>query len=298
MEQIEHSESSISRVGKNIVLLPGSFKPPHKGHWEMVMDNINTADEIHIFISNTSTKYISERKLSKSNLKPLGKILSKIEDEVEDKTPEITQFCEYIGSSIDTINYNMLKAKLEEVKSALPDDIQQMIDNYLKDVSENIFKSIRYTSAGTEITPEVSQEIFEQYIKDYNVGDKVFVHISTSPSPMIAAIGFTNATCKDCNIYIGSNTQDEAKERAKSINELIKGFSYNPTNKINLLPVANKIQAARDIRANINNLSKDMFPSEITDGTYNKIVELLTNNISESQFNQLFNTIITEFKHQ
>mgnify|MGYP002518992903 CR=1 FL=1 len=65
-----------------------------------------------------------------SDLEIIDYYLSKIEDEVEEKTPEITQFCEYIESSIDNINYNMLKAKLEEVKSALPDDIQQMIDMY------------------------------------------------------------------------------------------------------------------------------------------------------------------------
>lgn len=42
---------------KTVVVLPGSFKPPHKGHWDMIMNyyNMPEVDSINIFISNISS---------------------------------------------------------------------------------------------------------------------------------------------------------------------------------------------------------------------------------------------------
>jgi DNA polymerase III delta prime subunit len=70
-----------------------------------------------------------------------------------------------------------------------------------------------------------------------------------------------------------------------------------------LLPVSEKIQAARDIRANINNLNKNMFPEKITDETYNKILELLTNNIMEKtikkdKFTLLFESFMNDLVNE
>jgi hypothetical protein len=283
--------NNIEYENKTLVLLPGSFKPPHKGHWQMVLDHKDKADEVHIFISNTSKKYISERKISIGNLKKLAKLLNEVK---KLNIPEMNEICQFFADNAETVNWNELKEKLDLLLTKeIPEELSKKIQNYISGLEETLFKSIRLTANGTEITPEVSLEIFEKYIKDYGLENKVFAHISTHPSPMLNAVGWVNAVCKGCTIYIGSTTTDENDTRADGINSLIKGFSYNPTNTIKLLPVAEKIQAARDIRKNINNISRDMFPANITDETYTKIKSLLQ---CESKFNTLYKQIIAECK--
>ena len=44
----------------DIALVPGSFKPPHKGHYEMVKQYSSMADSVVVLISSPSAK--SERK--------------------------------------------------------------------------------------------------------------------------------------------------------------------------------------------------------------------------------------------
>ena len=301
MDNIDQNQE-FKYENKTLVLLPGSFKPPHKGHWQMVLDNLPIADEIHIFISNTSTKYISNRKLSLSNLKKLGKLKQFAEENLNSE--EITKIFNELDEQIDNLTFNRLKEKLNELLSLnyADDEVSQefksQVQTYLKELEEKLFKSIRYTAAGTEILPETAEEIFNMYIKDYNVQDKVFVHISQAASPMLAAVGFANNNCLDCDLFIGSHTEDEANERSKQLEQLTKAFAYNPSNRIHLLPVSEKIQAARDIRANINNLNKNMFPEKITDETYNKILELLTNNIMEKTIKKdKFTLLFESFMH-
>ena len=301
MDNIDQNQE-FKYENKTLVLLPGSFKPPHKGHWQMVLDNLPIADEIHIFISNTSTKYISNRKLSLSNLKKLGKLKQFAEENLNSE--EITKIFKELDEQIDNLTFNRLKEKLNELLSLnyADDEVSQefksQVQTYLKELEEKLFKSIRYTAAGTEILPETAEEIFNMYIKDYNVQDKVFVHISQAASPMLAAVGFANNNCLDCDLFIGSHTEDEANERSKQLEQLTKAFAYNPSNRIHLLPVSEKIQAARDIRANINNLNKNMFPEKITDETYNKILELLTNNIMEKTIKKdKFTLLFESFMH-
>jgi cytidyltransferase-like protein len=69
-------ENEILYNNMKLALVPGSFKPPHKGHWEMIMEYAKLADKVFVFISNISTKIISERNLSKSNLQQLAKIIN------------------------------------------------------------------------------------------------------------------------------------------------------------------------------------------------------------------------------
>ena len=54
-----------------VAIVPGSFKPPHKGHWEMVMAYVGMADKVIVLISNISKAAISSRPLSLTNLKEL-----------------------------------------------------------------------------------------------------------------------------------------------------------------------------------------------------------------------------------
>ena len=302
----ETEEYSI--IGKTLVFLPGSFKPPHKGHWTMVTDNIDKADQIHIFISNTSEKYISNRKLSLSNLKQLGKIYKFVTDNQLNVNNNIQLIFNYLTDNANEISFNILSEKINELLNIkFNDDIDESIvtefhnklNDYLEDLRINLFKSVRYTASGKCIEPETSADIFNMYITDYGYStDKVIVHICNNPSPITAAVGFANHQCKDCTIYVGSKTIDEEAERGKAWQQTLKGFEKNPTNKILLLPTAAKIQAARDIRANINNLTKDMFPEKITDETFNKIKDLLEDSpINESKFDSLYNSLIADLKN-
>jgi nicotinamide mononucleotide adenylyltransferase len=301
-----------SIVGKTLVFLPGSFKPPHKGHWTMVTDNIDKADQIHIFISNTSETYIANRKLSLTNLKTVGKLYKFVKENGLDINQQIKDSFEFLTDKANEINFNLLKDKLNELlevqfDDSISDDVvnefRTSISNYLNELQENLFKSVRYTSDGRCIEPETAAEIFDLYIKDYGYStEKVVVHICNNPSPITAAVGFANHQCKDCIIYVGSKTVDEESERGKAWEQTLKGFERNPSNKILVLPTSEKIQAARDIRANINNLTKDMFPEKISEQTFQKIKELLTGEIIESKFNQLYTSIVngllTEINYQ
>ena len=54
-----------------VAIVPGSFKPPNKGHREMVMAYVGMADKVIVLISNISKAAISSRPLSLTNLKEL-----------------------------------------------------------------------------------------------------------------------------------------------------------------------------------------------------------------------------------
>ena len=65
------NEDEVVYRNLTLAIVPGSFKPPHKGHWEMVMSYVNNKDvnKVLVLISNISTNAISNRALSLSNLK-------------------------------------------------------------------------------------------------------------------------------------------------------------------------------------------------------------------------------------
>ena len=301
-------DNEFKYVNKTLVLLPGSFKPPHKGHWQMVLDNLPIADEIHIFISNTSKKHIAARKLSKTNLKQAAQLKQKAIDNDLMKNQVINSVFKYIDEHIETITYTELKEQFNKIIELTDPELSEYITEiktYLEKLEKTLFKSIRFTSAGTEIQPEDSLKIWELFINEAGLQNKVFAQISSSPSPMLAAVGFANNNCTDCDIFIGSHTEDEASEREKQLNELTKAFSHNPTNKIHLLPKSPKIQAARDIRENINNLNKNMFPDIITEETYNQIKKILTPNIhmenitiKKDKFNLLFESFMSNLVNE
>ena len=73
MEDLQ-SDQQFEFEDMTLAIVPGSFKPPHKGHWEMVMNYVNKVDKVIVLISNISTRAISSRPLSLSNLRELGKI--------------------------------------------------------------------------------------------------------------------------------------------------------------------------------------------------------------------------------
>ena len=64
-------------------------------------------------------------------------------------------------------------------------------------------KSIRKTALGTTITPRMSKEIFELYIKKYGLSSKVKVEVSKEPSPVTAMFKYVDDNLKDVNVIFG-----------------------------------------------------------------------------------------------
>lgn len=256
---------------KNICVVPGSFKPPHKGHFEMILECTKVAELTFVFISNTSEKYISERYLSITNLNKFAKIISKFELPKDLKN----EYDELILNA-NTLSYNDLNNFFEIIKKYKSEIDEKLISNltkFMDSLQSKLFASIRKTSNGTEITPEIAKEIFEIFIKAYGLENKVFVQISQSASPMKDIIGFANNECKDCNIYLGRSTKNDD---FKAFDSLLSAFDENPTNVIIPFPINVKTQiSATDLRQNINNLTKDMFPDKISKEDFEQIQTLL-----------------------
>lgn len=262
-----------------IAIVPGSFKPPHKGHWEMIMNYVNQADKVVVLISNISTSVISSRALSLSNLKEFGAIKSKY-DSIKDKSniPGVvnTTFNE-IAAKSDNISFNELLEKLQiilNVDSLELSEIKSKIQKYIDKLNKSLFTSIRKTSDNTEITPEMSKEIFEIFASASHVQNKVEIQISKSASPVTATYELVNNDCMNCKVLLGVSKKggDESKWAG------LKQSEENPTNKIVVTPVDVKTMlSATQLRNEINNLHRDWFPDDISDEDFEKIKGILTN---------------------
>lgn len=47
---------SVSTTTRTIAIVPGSFKPPHAGHWDMIQQYAKIADQVIVLISQPSSK--------------------------------------------------------------------------------------------------------------------------------------------------------------------------------------------------------------------------------------------------
>ena len=123
MEEFEEKDF----IYKNLTLavVPGSFKPPHKGHWEMVMSYIDKADKVIVLISNISKAAISSRPMSATHLKDLGKLKDQIEWMKNNwkPSPRIDEDFEIISNLVEKANslsltYSELKEGLEKIQNS------------------------------------------------------------------------------------------------------------------------------------------------------------------------------------
>lgn len=267
-----------------LAIVPGSFKPPHKGHWEMVMNyaNNNDVDKVLVLISNISTNAISNRPLSLSNLKKIGKIKEFIEKN-ELETAELSNAINEVENSITELSFTELKeiftskiipeCEKNKVSNSKYVNLNKMINDYLNELNEKLFKSIR--KAGSfEITPEVSKSIFEIFAKAYGVENKVDIQISNSASPITDTISFINYKCSNCKILLGVSEKGGDDSRWNGIDRSIK----NTTVEVIPAPVSVKTMlSATDLRNNISNLTYEYFPEKISDEDFNNIKKLLGN---------------------
>ena len=90
--------------GITLAIVPGSFRPPHKGHWEMIQKYAKVADKVLIIISNISKYSIMIRPLSKANLSGFLSICKKLE-----KAENTSQIFELIKILANNKKISLLK---------------------------------------------------------------------------------------------------------------------------------------------------------------------------------------------
>lgn len=264
-----------------LVALPGSFKPPHKGHWEMIMKYYNMPEvkEIHVFISNVSTKVISKKILSKTNLNPLFKIIQNFQDNKYNYTNQslvhkLDMCFNQIKSKVDSLNYSILKDYIDdliqtfnEVKTNEFDEIIDKLYKYIKGLKDKLFNNVRIAKNNIQIEPQTCKKILDMYVQTYGVSDKVKIRQPGNPTPMMSVTGFVNNACNNCIVYLGCSKKGDDGQRW---NQYLKAFK--PNNEVIPKPVdVSTLISATDIRNNIDNLQKDWFPDKLTDQQFEQI---------------------------
>ena len=268
---LEYTEESKQFQNITLAIVPGSFKPPHKGHWEMVMEYANQSDKVLVLISNISEKANSNRVLSKSSLLPLSKILSNYTLENE----QAISIVNYIKEHTDTLTLNILENYINNLLQYLEVDSSMYKDltKFISKLKQSIRKSIRTTADGKEITPEQSKQIFDIFINAYNMQNKVTVEIGEKAIPMSSAVPIINDECENCKILLGTSNKGDDGTRWSSF---IKSFNKENNNEFieESIDVKTNISATY-IRNNIQNLQKDWFPDNLSDEDFNKIKLIL-----------------------
>jgi len=151
-----------------------------------------------------------------------------------------------------------------------------MITKYLNKIQTILFSSIRRTSNNTEITPEISKQIFDLYINRYGLQNKVSAHVSSSASPIQGAMHIINDNCFNCQVVIITSTKGgDDKKWERIISDINKNME-NKTNIVTYIPIdVQTMISATDLRNNINNLTKEYFPDKLTNTDIEIIKELL-----------------------
>lgn len=153
-------------------------------------------------------------------------------------------------------------------------------------------KSLRKTSLGTIITPEMSKQIWELYLKKYGLSKKVKAIVSPSPSPIGAMFEYIDSGAVDnTNVILGVSKKDDDLSRFKSVEK-----AYADNDKVNILTPAEyavepfksngKNVSATDIRNNIDDFEKvkKLLPEKLSDKDVKNVMKILgVKSIKEAQ---------------
>lgn len=101
---------------KTVALLGGSYKPPHAGHWHMVLEYLKMADKVIVIISNPqSPKSIRKTKFGTVITPEISKkifeifvnrynVQDKVEIQISDKPSPITALYDYTDKNLKNVN--------------------------------------------------------------------------------------------------------------------------------------------------------------------------------------------------
>lgn len=268
---LEYSENQKHFQNITLAIVPGSFKPPHKGHWDMIMEYAMQSDKVLVLISNISLESNSQRVLSKSSLSSLSKILA-----------DYTLENEHAISIVNSIKENADKLTLKSVENYINNllqyldkdsDMYKELTKYISKLKQSVLKSIRKTATGSEITPEQAKQIFDIFVQAYNMQNKVIVEIGEKASPMSSAVPIINDECENCKILLGTSNKGDDGARWPSFMN-----SFNKENNNEFIEATVDVKtdiSATYIRNNIQNLQKDWFPDNLTEEDFQKIKMIL-----------------------
>ena len=268
---LEYSENQKHFQNITLAIVPGSFKPPHKGHWDMIMEYAMQSDKVLVLISNISLESNSQRVLSKSSLSSLSKILA-----------DYTLENEHAISIVNSIKENADKLTLKSVENYINNllqyldkdsDMYKELTKYISKLKQSVLKSIRKTATGSEITPEQAKQIFNIFVQAYNMQNKVIVEIGEKASPMSSAVPIINDECENCKILLGTSNKGDDGARWPSFMN-----SFNKENNNEFIEATVDVKtniSATYIRNNIQNLQKDWFPDNLTEEDFQKIKMIL-----------------------
>lgn len=176
-----------------------------------------------------------------------------------------------------------------------------MIEQYAKTADEVIIlisdpkKSVRKTNLGTVITPEMSKEIWEIYLRRYGLKN-VKVEVSPEASPITAMFKYVDDNLKDVNVIFGVSKKGGDESRFKSAMKY-----YEDNEHIRLLdPIKTAVEpysspdgtpiSATDIRNNIDKpeVIRPMLPAKLTDSDVKQVIKILGGGkqVSESDSEQ------------
>lgn len=270
-EYADYSNFSNNFQNITLAIVPGSFKPPHKGHWEMIMEYAMQSDKVLVLISNISEEANSNRILSKSSLLSLSKILA-----------DYTLENEHAISIVNSIKENADKLTLKSLENYINNLLQYLDKNsdmykeltkYISKLKQSVLKSIRKTATGSEITPEQAKQIFDIFVQAYNMENKIIIEIGEKASPMSSAVPIINDECKNCKILLGTSNKGDDGARWPSFMNSFNKENNNEFIEANV-DVKTNISATY-IRNNIQNLQKDWFPDNLTEKDFQKIKTIL-----------------------
>ena len=151
----------------------------------------------------------------------------------------------------------------------------QMADKVIVLISDpKSSKSLRKTSLGTVITPNMSKKIWDLYLKRYDISNAEAV-VSSKPSPIAALFDYVDSNVRDADVIFGVSKKDDDLSRFKGVQKYADTWKndYNVVLKdpseTAVEPYASssgKTVSASDIRAHADDLSqvRDMLPSKLT----------------------------------
>lgn len=129
-----------------------------------------------------------------------------------------------------------------------------MIEQYAKQADKVIVivsdpknkNSIRKTSTGIVITPQMSKDILDIYVKCYGLSNKINVIISPEPSPIAAMFKYVDEKLNDVNVIFGVSKKAGDEKRFKSAMKY-----YADNEHINLLdPLTTAVDPYLDEKGN------------------------------------------------
>ena len=158
-----------------------------------------------------------------------------------------------------------------EEYSKIADEVVVIISDPKKD------SSLRKTSSGRIISPEMSKQIWEIYTKPLK---NVKVIISNKPSPVVAAYAYIE-TLKDVDVILGASKKDDDWKRWTTAPSYFQKHGFPVTIKD---PEESAVDAkfdnmsATDFRNNLQNgpdAIKPFVPKHLSNSDIEKVIEIL-----------------------